>query len=518
MPHGHCFFWQPGLIWLHVTSDSLIALAYYSIPLTLLYFVKKRRGLAVNWLIVMFGAFIVACGTTHLMSVWDLWHSTYRLEGLIKAITAVLSIGTAVACVRLLPTAAKIPTVAETERANLALQSEIDARKDTERKLQALLETRLAAGEAKLSMFVEAVAEGILLVSEEGTIHLANQRMEEMFGYSREEMLGQQLGMLIPERYRARHAAHREGYFAAPSVRAMGAGRDLTGRRKDGSEFPVEIGLSFVETDEGKLALGLVSDITERKRVESEFARINSELVRSNTELGQFAYVASHDLQEPLRMVTGYLQLLERRYKGQIDGEGTEFIRYAVEGALRMKRLIEDLLALSRAGTQKASFRPVEARALFDAACANLSVAISESKAEVTCDPLPRITADTGLLTQVFQNLIGNAIKFQKKDSHPRIHASAQMTKEGWVFSIRDNGIGIEKRHIGRIFGIFERLHSADQYEGSGVGLAITQRILERHGGRIWVESKMGEGSTFFFLIPAEPAVQSVNHAIATKS
>lgn len=518
MPHGHCFLWQPGLIWLHVTSDSLIALAYYSIPLTLLYFVKKRKGLAVNGLIVGFGAFIVACGTTHLMSVWDLWHGTYRLEGLIKAITAGLSVATAIACVRLIPAANKIPTATETERMNSALQSEIDARKQTGKKLEALLETRRAAGEAKLSMFVEAVAEGILLVSDDGTIHMANRRMEEMFGYAREEMQGQKLGMLIPERYRARHALHREGYFAAPSVRAMGAGRDLTGQRKDGSEFPVEIGLSFVETDEGKLALALVSDITERKRVESEFARINSELVRSNTELGQFAYVASHDLQEPLRMVTGYLQLLEKRYKGQIDQEGTEFIHYAVEGAVRMKRLIEDLLALSRAGTQKASFRPVDSRILFQAACSNLSVAIRESGAEVTCGSLPTIIADTGLLTQAFQNLIGNAIKFRRKDTAPRVHLTAELVKDAWLFSIRDNGIGIEARHLDRIFGIFERLHSSDQYEGSGVGLAITQRIVERHGGRVWVESTMGQGSTFFFLIPTQPAVQDLNRASAAKS
>jgi len=518
MPHGHCFLWQPGLIWLHVISDSLIALAYYSIPLTLLYFVKKRAGLAVNWLIVMFGAFIVACGTTHLMSVWDLWHSTYRLEGLIKAITAGLSVGTAIACVRLIPTANRIPTATETERVNSALQSEIDARKETEKKLEAMFETRRLAGEAKLNAFVEAVPEGMLLVSNDGAIHLVNRRMEEMFGYSREELLGKRLDMLVPDRYRSRHSGHRARYFEEPKVRAMGAGRDLTGRRKDGSEFPVEIGLSYVDTGEGMLALGIVIDITERKRVESEFARINSELVRSNTELGQFAYVASHDLQEPLRMVTGYLQLLEKRYKGQIDQEGTEFIRYAVEGAVRMKRLIEDLLALSRAGTQKASFRPVDSRTLFEAACANLSVAIRESAAEVTSDSLPMIIADTGLLTQVFQNLIGNAIKFRRKDHPPHVHVTAEVAKDAWVFSIRDNGIGIETRHQDRIFGIFERLHSSDQYEGSGVGLAITQRILERHGGRIWVESKIGEGSTFFFSIPTQPAVQDLNRVAAMRS
>ncbi len=425
MPHGHCFFWQPDILWLHVVSDSLVALAYYSIPLILLYFVRKRRGLAINGLIVMFGAFIVACGTTHLMAVWNLWHSTYRLEGLIKAITAMLSVGTAIACVRLLPAARQIATPSETAETNTALKVEIGVREAAQSALQSLLEKQRLEEEAKLRTFVEAVAEGILLVSADGKIHIANRRIEEMFGYSREEMVGQGMDVLVPRRNRAAHAGLRDKYFAEPGVRAMGAGRDLTGCRKDGSEFPVEIGLSYVQTEHGILALGLISDITERKRIESEFARINGELVRSNSELGQFAYVASHDLQEPLRMITGYLQLLERRYRDKLDPEAVEFIHYAVEGAVRMKRLIEDLLALSRAGTQQANFRPVESRTLFEAACKNLSVAIEESGAEVTAGMLPVIVADPGLLTQVFQNLIGNAIKFRRKDHHPSILVSA---------------------------------------------------------------------------------------------
>ncbi len=413
---------------------------------------------------------------------------------------------------------------------------------DTERTLQAALEAQRVEGEARFRTFVEAVAEGLLLVSTDGTILMVNHRLEEMFGYSRDELVGQRMDILVPQRYRAAHASHRDGYFAEPRIRAMGAGRDLTGCRKDASEFPVEIGLSYVKTEHGLLAMGLVTDITERKRIVSEISRINSELVRSNTELGQFAYVASHDLQEPLRMITGYLQLLERRYHNKLDGEASEFIRYAVEGAVRMKRLIEDLLALSRAGTQAASFRPIESKALFDTACNNLAVAIGESGATVTAGELPRIVADSGLLAQVFQNLIGNAIKFRSPDHHPHVSVSAQPSSEksgaekgssekssseksssekgqdGYVFAVSDDGIGIEPHHMERIFGIFERLHSSDIYEGSGVGLAITRRILERHGGRIWVESKPGEGSTFFFFIPAHTAQLDASRAATGKS
>lgn len=403
-------------------------------------------------------------------------------------------------------------------------------REDAERKLHTLLEKQRLEGEAKLNAFVEAVAEGIVVVSEDGTIQIVNRRIEEMFGYQREDLIGKRLDVLVPPRYRQRHAEHRRRYFTEPRIRAMGAGRDLAGCRKDGTEFPVEIGLSYVETERGTLALGLVTDITERKRVESEITRINAELSRSNTELGHFAYVASHDLQEPLRMITGYLQLLERRYSAKLDTEAAQFIHYAVEGATRMKRLIEDLLALSRAGTQAANFRPVDSLTLFDTACTNLGVAIEESGAEVTAGPLPMIVADPGLLTQVFQNLIGNAIKFRRKDRPAHVHvtahgpvaaqgsAAAQGSKEGHIFSVADDGIGIEARHLERIFGIFERLHTADQYDGSGVGLAITRRILERHGGRIWVESKPGEGSTFFFQIPARPHGVDASQAATGKS
>ncbi len=389
-------------------------------------------------------------------------------------------------------------------------------------KLQALLEKQRLEGEAKLEMFIEAVAEGIVLVSREGKILTVNRRVAEMFGYSREELIGQGMDLLVPQRYRGSHSAYREKYFAEPGIRAMGAGRDLTGCRKDGTEFPVEIGLSFVATESGTLAMGLVSDITERKRIESEMARINAELVRSNTELGQFAYVASHDLQEPLRMITGYLQLLERRYQDKLDAEASEFIGYAVEGAVRMKRLIEDLLALSRAGTQAVNFRPVEAQKLFDTACANLAVSIRESGAQVTAGPLPMIVGDPVLLVQVFQNLIANAIKFRRTDQPAQIQLTSENTKEGTVFSVKDNGIGIEARHRERIFGIFERLHSTDQYDGSGVGLAISRRILERHGGRIWVESNpesnTNHGSTFLFSIPAQADKLDVSQAASAKS
>ena len=247
--------------------------------------------------------------------------------------------------------------------------------------------------------------------------------------------------------------------------------------------------------------VGVVQDITDFRRSEELLLLRTEELKRSNTELEQFAYVASHDLQEPLRMVSSYVQLLARRYQGKLDSDADEFIAFAVDGAKRMQLLINDLLAFSRVTTKGHGFKPVEADAALEDALANLKAAIEENQANVTSDPLPVVSVDSGQLTQLFQNLIGNAIKFRGMEP-PRVHVSVERHAKEWVFSVHDNGIGIEPRHLERIFVIFQRLHSAAQYPGTGIGLAICKKIAERHGGRLWVTSEPGAGSTFHFTIP----------------
>ena len=247
--------------------------------------------------------------------------------------------------------------------------------------------------------------------------------------------------------------------------------------------------------------VGVAQDITERKLAEAALLQRTEELARSNTELVQFAYVASHDLQEPLRMVSSYVQLLARRYAGKLDSDADEFIAFAVDGAKRMQNMINDLLAFSRVTTKGHEFKPVEADAALKLALANLKVAIEESQASVTFDPLPVVNADSAQLTQLFQNLIGNAIKFRRKEP-PQVHVSVEKRAKDWEFSVRDNGIGIEPQHLERIFVIFQRLHTAAQFPGTGIGLAICKKIAERHGGNLWVSSQPGVGSTFHFTIP----------------
>jgi PAS domain S-box-containing protein len=397
--------------------------------------------------------------------------------------------------------------------------SGIQSREEQNRQLAA----KLKESEKQANQIIDTAPEAIIVIDMEGRINRANSQAQQLFGYSQEELNGQPIEILIPEQYRSDHVAHRAGFIDGPELRRMGVGRDLVAVHKNGKEFPVEVGLGPMQLDNKIYVIAALSDITQRKHAEESLQQINLELEQrvdertrqlraSNQELEQFAYVASHDLQEPLRMVASYLQLVEKRYKSQLDDAACEFIAFAVDGANRMKQLIEGLLEYSRVQTRAKDLGPIDMEVIINNVVTDLQVRIEERGAVITHDSLPMIMGDESQIRRLLLNLIGNSIKYCTNET-PRIHVSVrsmenssqplteEILKNGWMFSISDNGIGIDSQYSERIFQLFQRLHTRNEYPGTGLGLAVCKRIVERHGGKIWVESKVGEGSIFYFVI-----------------
>jgi PAS domain S-box-containing protein len=364
-------------------------------------------------------------------------------------------------------------------------------------------EKHLAQMESKYRGLLEAAPDAMVVVNQGGDIVLLNLQAEKQFGYRRDELLGQKVKNIIPVGFAERLIADDLRSAEDALAQQIGTGIELIARRKDGGEFPIEIMLSPLASAEGTLVTAAIRDISVRKAAEANLLQKVNELYRSNEELEQFAYFASHDLQEPLRMVASYTQLLSRRYKGKLDSDADEFIAFAVDGASRMQRLIQDLLAYSRVGSKGMNLLNVSSEDALQQTLVNLRGAIEESGALVTHDPLPVVLADEMQLILLFQNLVANAIKYQKPGV-PLVHISAARSGgKKWLFAVRDNGLGIDPQYFERIFGLFQRLHKREEFAGTGIGLAICKKIVERHGGRIFVESQPGQGSTFRFSLPA---------------
>jgi PAS domain S-box-containing protein len=379
--------------------------------------------------------------------------------------------------------------------ANEALRGEIEERK--------LAEDAARESEEKYRTILETIQEGYYEVDLAGNLTFANDSLARLLGYELPELARMNYRRYTDEPYsRAVFETFNHVYRTGQLVESFG----WEILRKDGERRYAEASAGPVENADGEIVgfRGIVRDVTPRRRAEEKLKERSHELARTNEELRQFASVASHDLQEPLRMVSGYTQLLARRYEGRLDEEADQFIRYAVDGVTRMQNLIRDLLSYSRIQTHGRDFEPVNALESLEWALTNLECGVQEAEAIVTHDELPVVQADPVQLGQLFQNLVANSVKFRSED-RLQIHIGAQRGADEWMFSVRDNGIGLDPQYGSRIFDIFQRLHPHDEYEGTGIGLAICKRIVERHSGRIWVESMPGHGATFYFTIADVP-------------
>lgn len=372
MPHGMCYQWDPWVITLHVVSDAIIALAYYSIPITLLYFVRKRKDLVFDWMFVCFAVFIVACGTTHLMEILNIWHPSYWLSGIIKAITALVSIITAILLIRLTPKALALPSPEQLRRSNEALQREIEERKKSLEKIESL-----------------------------------NHELRE------------------------------------------------------------------------------------------QTAKIEA----ANKELEAFTYSVSHDLRAPLRHIDGYMEILGDK-NNYNDNERRRFMTKISDAAKRMGLLIDSLLAFSRMGRSSITLEPVDTAELVAQVREEMAPDLNGRLIEWKIGPLPKVDVDRALLKQVWFNLLGNAVKYTRNREKTVISIECHETPKEFEFEVKDNGAGFDMRYADKLFGIFQRLHFNEEFEGTGIGLANVKRIITRHGGRTWAQGELNVGATFCFTLP----------------
>ena len=495
IPHGHCYLWQTGLVWLHISADFLIAIAYFSIPITLFYFVRNQQDNPYQKILILSSLFILSCGTTHLVSIWTIWHPDYWLSAAIKAITALISVYTAVELINFFPFALSLPDPQVLKQANQDLAEQIESRKKTEQELD--------RERSFLQAILNSVSVCVVACDERGILTLFNHASQKTFGtlkplpatewsehYGLYELDGTTL--LKDENLPLSRAYAGETFTNAEFICIS---------EQDRMRIMSANGCPIV--DAGGKTLGAVVaaiDVTQSRQTEQRLRNSNAELLLSNKELKNFAYVASHDLREPLRMVTSFTQLLAQRYGNQLDEEADTIIGFAVDGAKRMEILIEDLLLYSRIGMDAKPLKIINCNTVWEKVRDNLQLLIQDTNTTIKVKPLPQIVGDESQLVQLFQNLVTNAITYRDR-ADPVIEISAIAQQPGWLFSIKDNGIGINPKHARRIFDIFQRLHPKEKYSGTGIGLAICKKIVERHGGSIWVESKVGSGSIFRFTL-----------------
>jgi PAS domain S-box-containing protein len=506
IPHGHCYLWNPGLVWLHILADALIAIAYYSIPVILLYFIRARKDIPFNKLFILFSLFIVACGTTHLMEIWTLWHPVYWLSGLLKGLTALISIYTAIELVFVLPRLLSLPSL---ETTNQQLAAEIVERQQAEaelRQIKAELEVRVAERTAELetlnaqlyreqkalqesrtrfSGILEIADDAIISIDQTQKITLFNQGAEKIFGYRAEEAIGQSLDLLLPKQV-------SDFDQVSTPARKMGARREIIGRRKDGQEFPAEASISKLQLNDEQVFTVILRDVTDRHQIE----RIKDEFIST----------VSHELRTPLTSIHGSLGMLASGLLDTQPERGKRLLQIAADSTDRLVRLINDILDVERIESGRVEMVKTDCNIadLMTTAVNVVQILADQAQITVSVDLVSSpIWADGDRIIQALTNLLSNAIKFSSPGSTVWLTAEGQ--PHHILIRVRDRGRGIPADKLDSIFERFQQVDASDSrnHEGTGLGLAICRSIIKQHSGQIWVESQLGKGSTFSFTLPA---------------
>ena len=494
MPHGYCYAWQPGVLWLNVFSDAAIALAYFSIPITLMVFLRRRSDLPFSWVISLFSMFILACGFTHSMGIWTVWNGDYGIHGLVKLVAALVSVTTAIVLVPVMPRALAFRSPAEYEAKNLALERQVASRE---------------RAETQFRSFLESAPDATVIVDETGIIKIVNAQAETLFGYDRDELIGKPLGTVILDQFGEDPAKHPHRANTDPGRRLSGTAKERRCKTKDGNTLPVEINLSPVGTPDEPLISVAIRDISERRQLETQRLTLQSEMahVTRLSTMGEMATGLAHELNQPLTAITQYCDaaLSSITNDGDIDPELTDTLNEIREQAYRAGEIIRQLRQFVRKGETEKSLitlnqlvrqtvRFVEADARENGV--QISLSLAEDVAEVT---LNRVQ-----IAQVLVNLLRNSIDAFDPAANDRKMITVSTSRNGKAIdvAVHDTGPG-----IACTTSIFEPFHS-NKATGLGMGLPISRSIVEAHGGRLWADDTVSDGACLHFTLPLEQEVK----------
>ena len=499
MPHGHCYMWKLDILLLHIISDALITLSYYSIPVALIYFIKKRTDLRkLSWVFHLFAAFIFLCGTTHILEIYAVWKGAYYLTGTVKALTAIVSVLTAIKVIPLIPSLISIPATKFTPLEKQELMDEVEARKQTEMELREFID--------RFENVFNSIPYPTLVLNQKGLIENINQIGIDIFEHKKLDLLNRHFSMLFPERYQETAKDHVENFFKNPIHTSYGTRSEIFAVKKSLTEFPTEVVMNpFKESNEFK-AITIFVDTTERKERDKKIHTLNQELEfrvskrtveleLANKELESFSYTVSHDLRAPLRHISGFLSTIEKSISDPSNKQLIEIVKGSVG---TMGNLIDDLLMFSRTSRQELTINQVDKNAMIKSIKDDMDEQFNQLKIkwDIQKDLHPCL-GDINLLKRVWVNLISNAIKYSQKSELIQIKIRSVENNDHVLYTIQDNGVGFDEDYKEKMFKVFERLHDDSEFEGAGVGLAIVKKIIDRHDGKIDATSKINKGSTF---------------------